>query len=99
MVNRLSLPKRPVTEATPRSKIANQKTHGLSCVKIRSRSTSMARRPLSAQELDAPTCSRALFAESENGRPATADGGGEVAAMQARAIVVILGLVRMNGAG
>ncbi|KAL6742378.1 hypothetical protein Aduo_015533 [Ancylostoma duodenale] len=87
MVNRLSLPKRPVTEATPRSKIANQKTHGLSCVKIRSRSTSMARRPLSAQELNAPTCSRALFAESEGGRPATADGGGEVAAVRGKVLL------------
>ncbi|EYB89795.1 hypothetical protein Y032_0227g2799 [Ancylostoma ceylanicum] len=55
----------------PSKKIANQNTHGLSCVKVRSRSTSMARRPLSAQELNAPTCSRTLFAENGGGRPDT----------------------------
>ncbi|EYB89794.1 hypothetical protein Y032_0227g2799 [Ancylostoma ceylanicum] len=66
----------------PSKKIANQNTHGLSCVKVRSRSTSMARRPLSAQELNAPTCSRTLFAENGGGRPGTADGGDAVAALQ-----------------
>ncbi|KHJ88276.1 hypothetical protein OESDEN_11932 [Oesophagostomum dentatum] len=73
MINRLSMPRKTTVVATP-LKIASEETHGLSCIKTRSRSSSMARRPLSAQDQMRPTTSRALdFAPEDHPRPASAD--------------------------
>ncbi|KAK6016631.1 hypothetical protein OSTOST_17886, partial [Ostertagia ostertagi] len=59
LVTRLAAPKKTAT-TTP-VKISNLQTHGLSCVKIRSRSISTTRRPSSALSSgDVPTSSRML---------------------------------------
>ncbi|VDL77613.1 unnamed protein product [Nippostrongylus brasiliensis] len=68
MVNRLAVPK----YVTPQ-KVSHQTTHGLSCVKVRSRSSSALRRPSSGQsnsDVQAAPVARALqMPEASNRRP------------------------------
>ncbi|KAK6060289.1 hypothetical protein COOONC_02055, partial [Cooperia oncophora] len=70
MVARLAVPKK-TAPTTP--KVSNMRTHGLSCVKVRSRSISVSRRPTSALSCgDAPTSSRMLtFSDAD--RPTSAE--------------------------
>ncbi|WKY13548.1 hypothetical protein Q1695_004412 [Nippostrongylus brasiliensis] len=68
MVNRLAVPK----YVTPQ-KVSHQTTHGLSCVKVRSRSSSALRRPSSAQSNSdvqpAPVARALQMPETSNRRP------------------------------
>ncbi|VDO20724.1 unnamed protein product [Haemonchus placei] len=59
MISRLAVPKNAAAR-TP-LKVSNVQTHGLSCVKVRSRSSSVVRRPASTlSNGSAPSCSQAL---------------------------------------
>ncbi|KJH51483.1 hypothetical protein DICVIV_02316 [Dictyocaulus viviparus] len=79
MVNRLAIPKRVANSVTKTTtKITNQQTHGLSCVKIRSRSTSSSRPPISTA-CHSGTVSRALlFSRNENTHRAKWNAPGQV---------------------
>ncbi|VDO74500.1 unnamed protein product [Heligmosomoides polygyrus] len=64
MVNRLAVPKSSTASMRTPQRVIQATTHGISCSKMRSRSTSVARRPVSVQSnADVPSSSRAhLFA-------------------------------------
>ncbi|VDM54507.1 unnamed protein product [Angiostrongylus costaricensis] len=78
MVERLAVPKRVATMAmrTP-LRIRSEQTHGVSCIKIRSRSSSLSRRPVSAQDniSGVPAAGTLLFSTDENPRSASVEPG------------------------
>lgn len=78
MVERLAVPKRVAATAmrTP-LRIRNEQTHGVRCVKIRSRSSSLSRRPVSAQDNigGVPAARTLLFSTDENPRCVSVEPG------------------------
>uniref|UniRef100_A0A0K0DGG2 Inner centromere protein A n=1 Tax=Angiostrongylus cantonensis TaxID=6313 RepID=A0A0K0DGG2_ANGCA len=78
MVERLAVPKRVAATAmrTP-LRIRNEQTHGVRCVKIRSRSSSLSRHPVSAQDNigGVPAARTLLFSTDENPRCVSVEPG------------------------
>ncbi|XGW07178.1 hypothetical protein V3C99_017021 [Haemonchus contortus] len=83
LISRLAVPKNAAARTS--LKVSNVQTHGLSCVKVRSRSSSVVRRPGSAlSNGSAPSCSKALPFSGASGpssveptvcsKPAAVDG-------------------------